>query len=80
MNRMLALLSLAAAVALLALPGGAAAGTDPTHPRPPKASSFAPRHSKSHVYGSPVSKPILHKRNKRPHAAAASPGAGAPIK
>jgi len=28
----------------------------------PTASSFAPRHSSSHVYGAPLSAPILHNR------------------
>jgi len=59
----------------------AVAGTalaDPPADQKPKASSFAPRHSNSHVYGTPVSKPILHKRKKRPPPAA--PASAEPIK
>ena len=55
---------------------GAAAGTadaDDSTTAKPKASSFAPHHSKSHVYGAPVSKPIMHKRKKRKPPAAAAP-------
>jgi hypothetical protein len=54
----------------------AAAGTAfaaPPTDKKPKASSFAPRHTKSHVYGTPVSKPILHKRKKRTPPAAPAP-------
>ncbi len=49
----------------------AADGPDPpgrtlTKARPgsthPKASSFAPHHSRSHVYGDPISAPLLHNR------------------
>lgn len=55
---------------------GAAAGTadaDDSTTAKPGESSFAPHHSKSHVYGAPVSKPILHKRKKRKPPAPAPP-------
>ena len=55
---------------------GAAAGTadaDDSTTAKPKASSLAPHHSRRHVYGTPVSKPILHKRKKRKPPAAAVP-------
>lgn len=67
-------------LALLALAGGAALAdpTDGTGPKP-RPSSLAPRHTQSHVYGTPVSKPILHKRNKPAHPAPAAQPA-APIK
>lgn len=65
------LLALVAAASATAAP----AGSDDSKTAKPKASSFAPHHSKSHVYGAPVSKPILHKRKK--HKPPAAPG-GAP--
>jgi len=67
--------SCALVVAALALPGPALA--DPQTDNKPKASSFAPRHTKSHVYGTPVAKPILHKRKKRTPPA---PAPAEPIK
>lgn len=60
---------------------GSAAADPPSDTKPKaKASSFAPHHTRTHVYGTPVSKPILYKRKKRPHTAAATAGADAPIK
>jgi hypothetical protein len=50
-------------VAALAVAGTALA--DPQTDKPPKASSYAPHHTRSHVYGTPVSKPILRKGKKR---------------
>jgi len=65
---------LACALALLAAAAAAAASADPAaNTRKPKASSFAPRHTQSHTYGTPIAKPYLHKRRKpapaTPHAA-----------
>ena len=60
------------ALVLAALAVSASAYADPPTGNKPKASSFAPRHTKRHAYGAPVAKPILHKRKK--HA----PPAGAP--
>lgn len=57
--------------AALAVAGSAFA--DPQNDKTPKANSFAPHHSRRHVYGTPVSKPILHKRKKRKPPAAAVP-------
>lgn len=66
---------------LVSLAAGSAAADPPSDTKPKaKASSFAPHHTRTHVYGTPVSKPILHKRKKRPHTAAATAGADAPIK
>jgi hypothetical protein len=67
---------------LAALAAAGSAGADPASDTRPKAkaSSFAPRHSRSHVYGAPVSKPILHKRKKSAHPAAPATGPAAPIK
>jgi len=65
---------------LLALAAGRSALADPpdsTHKH--KASSFAPHHTASHVYGTPVGKPILHKHKKPPHTSDHS-GAAAPLK
>jgi hypothetical protein len=63
----------AAALILAALGVAGTALADSPTDKKPKASSFAPHHTSSHVYGTPVSKPILHKRKKRPpHAAPAS--------
>jgi len=70
----------ACALALLALSGsGAVLADPPTSDKKPKASSFAPHHANSRVYGSPVSKPILHKRKKAAPARPA-PGPAEPIK
>ena len=65
-----ATLSLALAASALADPA------DNTHKH--KASSFAPHHTTSHVYGTPVGKPILHKHKKPSHAS--KPAADAPLK
>jgi len=68
------------AAALLVLMAGRSALADPadsTHKH--KASSFAPHHTTSHVYGTPVGKPILHKHKKPPHASEPA-GAAAPLK
>jgi len=57
----------ACALALLALAGSGAVPADTSNSqeqKKAKASSFAPHHGKNHVYGSPVSKPVLHKRKK----------------
>ena len=60
---------------------GAAVADPPADGRPKaKASSFAPRHTKSHVYGTPVAKPILHKRNKRKQPAAPAGAPPRPLK
>jgi hypothetical protein len=64
------LLAAALGPAALAAPG------DP--PAKPKGSAFAPHHTRSHVYGTPIAKPILHQR-KKPVKTAARPPA-APIK
>jgi hypothetical protein len=54
-------------LAALAAAGSAAADPPADTKHKAKASSFAPHHSnKSHVYGTPVGKPILHKQKKRP--------------
>jgi hypothetical protein len=63
-------LAIAAAVGL---PRAAAA--DPTATTPPRASSFAPHHTRSRVYGAPIQPQILHKRRKRAHAAGSRAGA-----
>jgi len=68
------------AMVLLALTAGQRALADPTDStHQHKASSFAPRHTTSHVYGTPVGKPILHKHKKPPHASEPA-GAAAPLK
>ena len=62
----------ACALVLAALAAAGAAAADPPSDtkHKAKASSLAPRHSnKSHVYGTPVGKPILRKQKKRPHPA-----------
>jgi hypothetical protein len=62
---------------------GAAAATaagDSADRKRPKASSFAPHHTRSHVYGTPVSKPILHKRKKRKPPAVPAGAPAEPIK
>lgn len=65
----------AAWCALLAAALATAGSTlaDAQNDKKPEASSFAPHHSRSHVYGTPVSKPIVHKRKKRKPPAAAAP-------
>ncbi|HEX4619729.1 MAG TPA: hypothetical protein VH135_08355 [Steroidobacteraceae bacterium] len=62
-------------MSVLVLTGAAAAtpGAGDSAAAKPKASSFAPHHPKSRVYGTPVSKPIAHKRKKRKPPAAAAP-------
>jgi hypothetical protein len=55
----------AAGTALADPPGG---GTGPK----PKPSSFAPHHTASRTFGTPVSKPILHKRTRPAHPAPAT--------
>ena len=57
--------ALFALVSLLALAGlvSTARGDDSTAPKP-KGSSFAPHRGGSHVYGTPIQRPILHKRHK----------------
>ncbi|HEV2287202.1 MAG TPA: hypothetical protein VGR80_14245 [Steroidobacteraceae bacterium] len=67
-----ALTLLAAALGPAAL---AAAGDKPPKAKP---SSFAPHHTASHVYGTPIAKPILHKRSKHAKSTARAPAA--PIK
>ena len=57
-------------------PAALAGAGDP--PNRPKGSAFAPHHTKSHVYGTPINKPILHKRKKA--AKSSAPPADAPIK
>jgi len=57
------------ALALAALAAAGSAAADPPSDTKDKAkpSSFAPHHgNKSHVYGAPVGKPLLHKQKKRP--------------
>ena len=69
----------AGTLSLLAASGTAGAGADPTaNPTPPKPSSFAPHHTKSHVYGTPISKAIVHRRKK--HKPPAAPAPAEPIK
>lgn len=68
---------------MLAAAAAGAAGTDPasgTPGKPAKASSLAPHHTKGHVYGAPIQKPIVHKRKKRARAAAPATGPAQPIK
>jgi hypothetical protein len=66
-------LSAASALSFLAVPGTAGAGADPSKADAAKPSSFAPHHPKSHVYGAPIQKPIVHKRKKRKPPAAPAP-------
>jgi hypothetical protein len=64
LNRALpALAACALALAASAVAGSALA--DPQTGDKAKASSFAPHHTKSHVYGAPIQKPLVHKRKKR---------------
>jgi hypothetical protein len=58
---------------LAALVGTGSALGDPQTDTKPQPSSFAPHHSKSHVYGAPIQKPLVHKRKKR------KPPAPAPV-
>lgn len=72
-------------VSLLVLAGAATAtaataGSDDSKTPKPKPSSFAPHPTKSHVYGTPIAKPILHKRKKHPQPAVPATGPAAPIK
>jgi len=72
----------AGALALAAFVARGAAGADPppdTQPKP-KASSYAPHRTRSHVYGTPVSKPIVHRQKKRAHPAAPAAASTEPIK
>jgi hypothetical protein len=65
----------ACALVLAALAAAASAAADPPSDTKdkPKPSSFAPHHgNKSHVYGAPVGKPLLHKQKKRPRPAPAT--------
>jgi len=55
----------ACALVLGGLAGAGAALADPQTGDKAKASSFAPQHTKSRVYGPPIQKPIVHKRKKR---------------
>lgn len=78
---------------LLLLSGALVMAADLPHPRTlsrsspgphhTKASSFAPqRHSRNHVYGAPISTPILHRRlptKKKLSPAPASANAAQPI-
>ena len=66
------------ALALLASGAMAAASADPTDAKPPKPSSFAPHPTAKRAFGTPVSKPILHKRKK--HKPPAAPAPAEPIK
>jgi len=68
----------ACALMLLTVPGVAKAGTDSTDPKPPKSSSFAPHPTTKRAFGTPVSKPILHKGKKR--TPPATPAPAEPIK
>jgi len=67
-----------ALVLLAAAPGPAALAAPADTPPKPKPSSFAPHHTASHVYGTPISKPILHQRKKPAKRSARAPAA--PIK
>jgi hypothetical protein len=67
-------------VLVLAGAASAAAGADDSSTAKPKASSFAPHHTQSHVYGTPIAKPILHKRKKHTQPPAPANGPAAPIK
>jgi hypothetical protein len=72
----------ACALILAALAAASSAGADPqsgTNPKA-KASSFAPHHTKGHAFGTPIAKPILHKRKKRTQPAAPATAPAAPIK
>ena len=71
-----ALAACALVLAALAVAGTALA--DPQTPEKPKPSSFAPHHTRSHVYGAPIQKPLVHKRKKR--KAPATPAPVEPIK
>jgi hypothetical protein len=71
----------AGALALAALVARGAAADPPPDTEPkPKASSYAPHHTRSHVYGTPVSKPIVHRQKKRAHRAAPAAASTEPIK
>lgn len=68
-------------VTVLVLAGAAtAAGADDSTKAKPRASSFAPHHTKSRVYGTPIAKPILHKRRKHTQRPAPATEPAAPIK
>lgn len=62
MSLMLSVLVLAGSASVVA------AGADPSKPKS-KPSSFAPHHSGKRVYGTPIQRPILHKRSKASHKA-----------
>jgi len=70
------------ALVLTALAAGGAAAADPPSDtkHEAKPSSFAPHHTKSHVYGTPVGKPVLQKQKKRAHPSAPPAGPAEPIK
>jgi len=63
---------------LLTVPGAAMAGADSTGRKPAKPSSFAPHPTTKRAFGTPISKPILHKRKTR--TAPATPAPAEPIK
>lgn len=69
----------AAALTLAALAALSSAVADPPvdPKRRAKASSFAPHHTKRHVYGAPIAKPILHK-GKKPTPPASGTSTAAP--
>ena len=58
----------------------ASAGSDDSKTPKPKASSYAPHQTKSHVYGTPIAKPILHKRKKHTQPKVPATEPAAPIK
>lgn len=69
----------ASALAFLAAPGAAVAGTDSTKRPVSKASSFAPHRTTRRAFGTPIKAPILHKRHRQskpPSSSAAVPAAG----
>lgn len=72
-------LLLAGGLALVGAATAIAGGSDST-PAKPRPTSFAPHHTRSHVYGTPVSKPILHKRKKRTQRAAPAAAPAPPVK
>lgn len=63
-------------LAAVLTPAALAGPGDP--PNKPKGSAFAPHHTQSHVYGTPIAKPILHQRKKPVKNTARKPAA--PIK
>lgn len=71
---------LVASLLVLAGAATASAAADDSKTAKPKASSFAPHPTKRHVYGTPIAKPILHKRKKHTRPPAPATGQAAPIK